>query len=219
VDLSPRGRLMASAGGDGVRLWDLAAPSESEKELATLPVGLGARARFDPKGESLITDGIRGAGLQRWPIAPDPETGGLRIGPPQSVGLPALGPLPWPGYDPDFALSADGQTIAHSPQRGQVLLYGLEDPRQKILIESPYLRAPAFSPDGRWLATGNWQGEGVKVWDARSGKLAHDLDFGKPEEQAAWPAFSPDGQWLGTGRFAGYRLWGVGTGQEKQRPP
>src|SRR5262249_58321071 len=113
-------------------------------ELAPLRVGRGARARCDPKGESLITDGS--AGLQRWPIAPDPETGGLRIGPPQSVGLSARAPWPWPGYDPDFALSADGQTIAHSPHRGQVLLYGLEDPRRKILIHSPHLRPPPSTP-------------------------------------------------------------------------
>src|SRR5262249_43297053 len=217
VALSPRGRLMASAGGGGVRLWDLAAPREGEKELATLPVGLGARARFDPKGESLITDG--GAGLQRWPIAPDPETGGLRIGPPQALGLLARAPLFLPAYDPDFALSADGRTIAHCPQRGQVLIYGLEDPRRKLLIESPCLRLPAFSPDGRWLATGNWQGQGVKVWEAKTGMLVHSFDIGEREHKSAWATFSPDSKTVGTGTFADHGFWELGSWHKKDSHP
>src|SRR5262249_31478472 len=133
VATAPGGRLLASASAGGVQFWDLAATREADKELATLPVGVGARARFDPKGESLITDS--GAGLQRWPIAPDPETGGLRIGPPQSLGLSARAPLSLSWYDPDFALSADGRTIAHCPKRGQALLFDLANPRRKLLIE------------------------------------------------------------------------------------
>jgi serine/threonine protein kinase/WD40 repeat protein/tetratricopeptide (TPR) repeat protein len=217
VAISPGGRLIASAGADGVRLWDLSATREGDKELAILPVGLCVRARFDPKGESLITDGR--AGLQRWPIAQDPETDGLRIGPPQAVGLSARASLSMPAYDPDFALSADGRTIAHVPHRGQVLLYGLEDPRRKLLIASPYLRFPAFSPDGRWLATGNWQGRRIKVWEARTGRLAHDLDLDEPGEKTAWPAFSPDGKWLVTGTFSEYRFWEVGSWRKRHALP
>ena len=124
---------MASVGDDGVQLWDLAATREGDKLLDTLPVGESMAVHFDPKGESLITDSKR-VGLQRWPITPDPETGGLRIGPPQSLGLSAR--APFFGNDPDFALSADGRTVAHSPQPGQVLLFDLENPRRKLLIES-----------------------------------------------------------------------------------
>jgi eukaryotic-like serine/threonine-protein kinase len=217
VAISPRGRLMASASADGVRLWDLAAAREGDKELATLPVGVCARARFDPKGESLITDGS--VGLQRWPITPDPQTGGLQIGPPQSLGLSAQLPLLFPEYVPEFTLSADGRTVAHSPQRGQALLFDLENPRRKLLLESPALRFPAFSPDGRWLATGNWQGRGAKVWDAQTGKSAHDFDLGGPEVRASWPAFSPDGKWLVTGTFAEYRFWEVGSWHKKHGLP
>src|SRR5262249_40031322 len=101
------------------------------------------------KGESLITDGS--AGLQRWPITPDPQTGDLRIGPPQSLGLSARAPLIFP--EPDFALSGDGRTIAYNPRPGQALLFDPENRRRKMIIESPSLRFPALSPDGRWLAT------------------------------------------------------------------
>jgi eukaryotic-like serine/threonine-protein kinase len=214
VAISPGGRLMASASADSVHLWDLAAASEGDKELARLPLGSGAQAHFDPKGQSLITDSKR-MGLQRWPIALDPETEELRIGPPQILGLSARAPLLFPGYDPQFTLSSDGRTIAHSPQRGQVLVFALENPRRKLLIESSNLRHAAFSPDGGWLATGNWQGRGAKVWDARTGELAHELDLGELEEGAAWPTFSPDGKWLVTGTFAEYRFWEVGSWQKK----
>ncbi|MCI0456805.1 MAG: protein kinase, partial [Gemmataceae bacterium] len=217
VAISPTGRLLASAGAD-VRLWDLAAPREGDKHLATLPVGWSLGVHFDPKGESLITAG-KSAGLQRWPIAPDPQTGGLRIGPPESLGLSARAPLLFAGYEPDVALGADGRTIAHSPQRCQVLVLDRENPRRQLLIESPYLRFPAFSPDGRWLATGNWQGRGVKVWDAQTGKLAHAFDVGESETGTAWPAFSPDGRWLVTGTFGEYRFWEVGSWQPKHRLP
>src|SRR5262249_23763807 len=205
VAISPAGRLMASASAGGAQLWDLAATSEGDKEVATLPVGSGARAQFHPNGESLITDG-KSAGLQRWPITPDLKTDGLQIGPPQSLSLSAR----LPGSDPDFALGADGRTVAHSPTRGQVLLFDLETPPQKLVVGSYGMRFPAFSPDGRWLATGNWQWRGVKVWDAQTGEVAHDFDIGGPEENAAWPAFSPDGKCLVTGTFAEYRIWEVG---------
>src|SRR5207253_8945799 len=92
VAMSPRGRLMASVAAEGVQLWDLAATREGDKLLDTLPVGLSMAVQFDPDGESLIT-ASKSAGLQRWPITPDPQTGGLRIGPPGSLGLSARAPL------------------------------------------------------------------------------------------------------------------------------
>src|SRR5262249_44687181 len=154
------------------------------KLLETLPVGPSMAVHFDPKGDSLITDS-KSAGLQRWPVVPNPETGGVQIGPPDSPGLSAQAPLIWPGYDPDFTLSADGRTGAHSPQPGHALVFDLENPRRKFLIESPHLRFAALSPDGRWLATGNWQGRGAKVWNTHTGELAHDLDLGEQGDKAA----------------------------------
>ncbi|MCI0683018.1 MAG: WD40 repeat domain-containing serine/threonine-protein kinase [Gemmataceae bacterium] len=211
VAISPKGRLMASVCADGVQLRDLEAAREGDKLLETLRVGSSLAVHFDPTGDSLITDS-KWAGLQRWPIAADPHTGGLRIGPPQGLGIPA-------GSDPDFALSADGRLIAHSPQRGKIVLCDLRDPGRQLLIESPFMRAAALSRDGRWLATGNWQGRGVKVWDAQTGKLAQSLDLGQLTEGTAWPAFSPDGKWLVTGGFSEYCFWEVGSWQKKHVLP
>ncbi len=210
VALHPGGRLMASASaGDLLQLWDLAAAREGDKELASLPAGGGLRGSFDPKGKSLIVDS--NMGLRRWPITPDPTPGGLRIGPPQSLGQSARAPLVFRQRDPDLALSGDGRTVAYNPQDGHALLYELEDPRRKLVIDSPGLRCPALSPDGRWLAAGTSEGRGVTVWDARTGKPAHTIDLGEPGDRVSWPAFSPDGEWLVTGTSAEYGFWEVGS--------
>ena len=162
--VSPRGRLLASASADGVRLWDLAATCEGDKELATLPVGRCDRVCFDPAGESLITDGS--SGLQRWPIAPDPQTGDLRVGPPQSLGLSSRAPLLFTGYEPGFALSADGRTVAHSPQSGQTLIFDLADPRQKLPHQKPPIKR--LSPLSARMVDGWPPGTG-RAGESRSG--------------------------------------------------
>jgi WD40 repeat protein len=207
--LSPRGRLAATASAAGVQLWDLAATREGDKLLVTLAVGGCARVHFDPKGENLFTEG-KNAGLQRWPISEDPASGGLKIGPPAPLGLSAQERARMAAYDPQFALSGAGR-VAQNPQRGQVFLFDLDNPAQKVRIESPFLRAAVFSPDGRWLATGNWQGRDVKVWDAGTGELVVNLDLGAKQGRVAVPAFSPDGKWLVTGDFEEYRFWEVGS--------
>jgi WD40 repeat protein/tetratricopeptide (TPR) repeat protein len=216
VAISPTGQLMASVGTDGVELWDLAATGEGDKHLATLPVGYSIAVHFGPKGESLFTDSNR-VGLQRWPITPDPQTGGVRIGPPESLGLSAR--APFIGWDPDFALSADGRTVAHCPEPGLALLYDPENPRSKRVLDSSLLRHAAFSPDGRWLATGNWHGWGARVWDVRTGELERVLDLAEPGHGAAWPAFSPDGKWLVTGTYGEFRFWEVGSWQGQHSLP
>jgi serine/threonine protein kinase/WD40 repeat protein len=216
VSIDPAGRLMASVGSEGVQLWNLAANREGDKLLASLPLGRSLSVRFDPKDGSLITDSMR-VGLQRWPITPDARTGGLRIGPPEPCILSARVPLQ--GEDPDFSLSADGQTVAYSPRDGLILLYEPANPRRRLLLEGPGLRHASFSPDGRWVATGNWHGKGARVWDAETGKLVKELEICEPDDGAAYPAFSPNGERLVTGTYAEYRIWEVGTWQEKRRLP
>jgi len=76
------------------------------------------------------------------------------------------------------------------------------------------VRAMAFSPDGRWLATTS-DDRTARVWDPATGRevarMAHD--------DMVWAvAFSPDGRWLATGSADGTaRVWDPATGQEVAR--
>jgi WD40 repeat protein/Tfp pilus assembly protein PilF len=206
-----KGRLMASVNTRGVQLWDLMSTREGDQKLTTLDIGMALSVHFDAAGKHLITDS-KTIGLQRWPLKADPETGSLVVGPPQSPGLSAQARSIWPNYDPDFVLASDSRTIAHCPgPTGHAVLFDLDRPDRKRLIDSPGLRHAAFSPDGRWLATGNWQHHGASVWNARTCQPERRLDLGERDGRgAAWPAFSPNGKWLAIGTFDEYRVFEAG---------
>src|SRR5262249_17987324 len=87
VDISPEGRLMASASDDGVRIWALAA---GRPIAGPLPTGPARSALFDPSGRSLITTGARS--LQRWPLVIDPQGGVLHLGPPETLAVSTAPP-------------------------------------------------------------------------------------------------------------------------------
>src|SRR5207244_10503659 len=72
---SPDGRLLAAAGIDGVRLWDW----DAGREVAFVPMPESWSALFSPDGRELFVTSKQG--LHRWPVSPDPQQGGLRLGP------------------------------------------------------------------------------------------------------------------------------------------
>lgn len=217
VAVHPNGRLMASASSQGTHLWDLAARHEADKMVATVTQSDTNRAKFDAKGENLITDGKQG--LLRWPIATDAATGNLRIGLPMPFLETAATPATFTEYDPDFALAPDGKSVVHCPFFHHAYLMDRTDPKRKIHLEYNMLRFPAFSPDGRWLATGSWHGRTVKIWDAHTGKIAHEFQPGDISERSVWPVFSLDGKWLITGTQSEYRFWDVASWQKKHAVP
>ena len=76
------------------------------------------------------------------------------------------------------------------------------------------IRALAFSPDGRLLASGS-EDHTVKLWEAPTGREAGTLRGHSDWVESI--AFSPDGQLLASGSWDGtVRLWDVGTGREVQ---
>ena len=66
----------------------------------------------------------------------------------------------------------------------------------------------AFSPDGRWLATGSYDNT-ARLWNVADPAAAPIVLQGH-EQPVIAVAFSPDGRWLATGSYDNTaRLWNV----------
>lgn len=122
-----------------------------------------------------------------------------------------------------IAPSPDGRYIAVGNTIG-VWWYDLSTMTPVTLwdIGRGWINAVAFSPNGKWLATGDGEGI-VKVWDVRSGDCISQMqrDESKKKEQFMFNtnlvshlAFSPDSQYLTSSSELDYILyvWHTETG-------
>jgi serine/threonine protein kinase/WD40 repeat protein len=196
--------VLASAGDTGVRLE---VPGGRATAFLALPGTVGAAA--DPNGSFLITSGA--TGLLRWPVGNAPA-GDVRVGPPEPLGH--LAGLPtW-----RVRLSRDGGTLAAvvDDEIGRVAVLDLRGSDQPVLLTGhPELERLDVSPDGRLVATGTWQGTGVKVWNSRDGTLARDIAVGG----SADVRFSPDGRSLVMGSGDEYAVWGLSSWLRRVQVP
>ncbi len=75
----------------------------------------------------------------------------------------------------------------------------------------------AFSPDGKYVATGGGDKSLARMWSLETGQLVHTFDWHTAPVGAL--AFSPDGQFLATGGSDGrVRVWDVTTGKPTHTP-
>jgi serine/threonine protein kinase/WD40 repeat protein len=196
--LSHDGRWLAVAAGDVFRLWDL----KSGRSLATLATTHAVAAAFHPSGTELFTSSH--GGLYRWPWRL--EGGRLRIGPAST--------LPVDGLLEGVSLDAEGRTlaVARLGSSGGASVLELESPASTLrqVIHPTAAVSTALSPDGKWVVTAVHKGLGVRVWDARSGRLIRELI---PNEHNTRAIFSPDGRWLLTGTANEFCLWEVDSWQ------
>ncbi len=200
---SPDQRLLAVAGREGVRVWNLA----TGQTLGLVPAGDSRSAIFLPDG-ALITSGI--LGVQRWPLVWDPVLGTLDPGPPEVL---------WAGVAEHAALTPDGQRLVvvgvQSPA-ADTLVVPLQDVTSPLRLKG---HRPctwvSVSPDGHHFASGNWKVDGVCVREIDSGRVIARLPVG----QNVNVAFSPDGQWLLTGSPREYRFWNTRSWQADRSLP
>jgi WD40 repeat protein len=87
------------------------------------------------------------------------------------------------------------------------------DPRATLPVlrgHASYVYPVAYSPDGRWIASGGWDNQ-VRLWDGRTGEAAcAPLDNG---DLVKTLAFSPDGSRLVSARRDRLLVWDVATGR------
>ncbi len=215
VAISPDGRTLAAGTRDKVlRLWDLEAVLRT-LESAPRPTSFRERLRrksnrvlsalvFSPNGKMLLvgrgdTTGMspyRGGELTFLDLATDLEQ-----------------TLTWDETAVcSLACSPDGSKLALGTTRQGTLLCQADGTREGELAQEQIVRAVAFTPDGRTLAT--TAGWSVVLWNVQTRERTAELEGHK---QLVWAlAFSPDGRTLATGGGDGVvRLWDVVTGKER----
>jgi WD domain, G-beta repeat len=205
-------------------------PGGGSRSLAVCPDG-GKIATIDCRGHLALwhTDGgwwsekLFELGGDAYPSAFSPD-GRFLAGGGESVGLCELGPagavkvlrLPFAGVRA-MAFSPDSKTLAAALIRsGDIVLWDLTEGRQRATMKTGASSAMsiAFSPDGRYLATGsNGLIGSFTVWNLETGErtLRINGNFGPVRGLA----FSRDGTSIAT---AGVyercvRLWDAKTGR------
>jgi len=242
VRFSPDGKTVAAASwNNDVRLWDRATGKELRRFTHDKSRWLRFLA-FTPDGRSLITAGgdedvyvwnlVDGKVTRRLPIAPKslrdmalaPDGRTLALGGGDLLTLWDLEETKElrqvRGLACPFAFSADSKKIAFSGE--DVHLLDLATGRDLVLIKKRRPNSLAISPDGKTLATGDFD-LSARLWDAVTGKMRYQLrneeDMGiGPVGGAGYAAlvtFSPDGKLLASAVFGcPVRVWEVATGKE-----
>jgi WD40 repeat protein len=207
--LSPNGSsvAVASIGGNTVRIWDYATLTERRAVKLRLPAGM---LSFSPDGRTL-RGVMLATGGEPTPFSIDTEAGKVT----EYNALSATN-LSWLCYSPDGRLLAvGGQGGAGTPilanVHGAIRLY--EAGTEKLVREFADVNSLptrlAFSPDGKRLASGAWDGT-VIIWDVATGKRLRE--FPGHRGRVVSLAFSPDGKRLASGSIdTTVLVWDVGN--------
>jgi len=125
---------------------------------------------------------------------------------PQILPLSATGQ----GRGHAIAYSPDGGTVAVGTSLGIYFFDSSSLEQTRFIPADTWVRALAFSPDGRWLASGSYDPT-VRLWNVNDGTLTKEL-----HGHTAWVrglTFSPDGNYLATASDDNsVRLWRLADG-------
>jgi WD40 repeat protein len=206
-----RGGNFATAGPDGIRLWDLG----TRKQKRTFKEPKASCLAFSPDGRVLAVGGMKETYFDKKDKEPVLRTDQIKLydaGTGKEAATLELGML---GGTAAMAFSPDGKTLAaatlsFSPT---IILWDVNTGKPKKAVrDKKVLVSLAFSPDGKMLATGDEEGD-IKLWDAATGKATTRL-----AGHAGWVnsvQFSPDGKTLASASHDGtIRLWNAAGEKE-----
>jgi serine/threonine protein kinase/WD40 repeat protein len=202
IVFAPDSRLMASAGIEGVRLWDAATASP----IAWVPSGWGYSLAFSPDGNELYTTGP--GGVMRWSIVRERDGRALRVGPGTVLRATTTD-----GRSLRIAVDGTGHALLIGSGDRDVDVVPLADPdKARRLGIHEGLYAIALSPDGhRAASSGRSDGGGVYLWDVARVALVRRLPLEDSLGNHLGATFSPDGRTLVTGDRSRFGFWDVGS--------
>lgn len=199
---SPDGSLIATAGWENVKLWDV-----NTGELAREMEGHDDwvnEVEFSEQNGLLVS----GAGLNSFAGTAenvriwDVETGEERLAVSTGESVKSV------------AITSDGSVIAAGLSDGTLLFWNTSDNREitRIAAHEGTISSLVFSPDGSLLVSAGVDGT-AQLWDVASAGLVRTFQGHSDEIAAA--AFSPDGSLLATASYDGTaRLWDAASGEE-----
>jgi WD40 repeat protein len=199
VAFSPNGKLLATVGVRGTRIWDLA----TRRRIATFGSGTWDVA-FSPNGERLAV-GDQGISTQIFYVPdlkrPPAQLGGHRTAPDISANVFGV------------AFSPNGEQLATAAGDRTVLLWdmagnGFHLP--PLTGHTHSIRDVDFSPDGRFLVTSSEDGT-IRRWDAETGREVGQLRDASSSSLGSAVAWSPAGNVLAATDAGGVRLWDLST--------
>lgn len=201
VDIAPNGKLVATAGYDGlVKIWDLA--SRKLRFDLKKHTGWVRSLAFAPDGSRLATAGEDGT-VVLWSV---------QDGKPVATVKAHEGPVT------AVAFSPDGKTLASGGGDKLVKLWNPGDGKETAALSGHQdtVWTVSFSPDGGQLVTAGAD-RTVRLWEVSSGKSLATLTGHRDWVTSA--AFHPAGSRVVSGSLDGsVKLWDVAARREQEGP-
>jgi hypothetical protein len=210
VLFTPDGKNLISRDGGGLHVWDVSTGRPLRQFSLPENQRVGAIV-LSPDGQLLAAGGSDGSiYLLDFPTG---KTVKHLVGPTEAASALA--------FSPEGKLLASGRDFDFPRRHGQddpIQLWDVATGKEvrRFIGHKDTVMSIAFSPDGKWLATGAQRYDAtLRLWDVDKGNEVFALKGHGGEVRSV--AFSPDGETIATGSMdKTIRLWNPTTGKEKR---